>query len=165
MMCHNLERRGSGFADVDAWRWHNSLDPIKPRAVGVVLVQQPTCHLSTDFLYTHYVSYQQPHFWTFYGAPDLVWRCLVPPSYQWWSTLSVEPTGKVLYRFGLTNLTGVLVTGGRGGVTQGVNWEFDQRKPTYIPLSHSLKKPLGFFHKLVQNMPTICLSHSSRVLS
>ena len=49
--------------------------------------------------------------------------------------------------------------------TQWANWEFDQRKPTYIPLSHSLKKPLSFFHKFDQNMPTICLSHSPKVLS
>ena len=49
--------------------------------------------------------------------------------------------------------------------TQWANWEFDHKKPTNIPLSHSLKKPSGFFHKLVQNMPTICLSHSSKVLS
>jgi len=32
-------------------------------------------------------------------------------------------------------------------------------------MGSSLKKPGGFFHKFDQNVPTICLSHSLRVLS
>ena len=32
-------------------------------------------------------------------------------------------------------------------------------------MGSSLKKPCGFFHKFDQNVPTICLSHSLRVLS
>ena len=48
---------------------------------------------------------------------------------------------------------------------QWVCCEFFVKEPINIPVSHSLKKPSGFFHKFVQNVPTISLSHSSRVLS
>ena len=46
--------------------------------------------------------------------------------------------------------------------TQWANWEIDHKKPTNIPLSHSLKIPLGFFHKFhhkpSKNSLSICLS-------
>ena len=32
-------------------------------------------------------------------------------------------------------------------------------------MNSSFKKPSGFFHKFDQDVPTICLSHSLRVLS
>ena len=32
-------------------------------------------------------------------------------------------------------------------------------------MGHSLKEPTGFFHNFERNVPTTCLSHSSRVLS
>ena len=44
-MCRNHERRVCGFADMDTWRSSNSLDPIKPKVVGVVLTQQLACYL------------------------------------------------------------------------------------------------------------------------
>jgi len=52
-------------------------------------------------------------------------------------------------------------TGGKGGFTLWVHWEFVLKEP----ISHSLKKPSGFFDNFVLNVPTICLSHSLRVLS
>ena len=35
-MCHDHERGLCGFADVEVWRSSNPLDPIKPKGVGVV---------------------------------------------------------------------------------------------------------------------------------
>ena len=45
MICRDYEQGLGGFADVDMWQSSNSLDPIKPKVVGVVLVQQLACHL------------------------------------------------------------------------------------------------------------------------
>ena len=36
MMCRDREQRVCGFADVDVWQSSDLLDPIKPKAVGVV---------------------------------------------------------------------------------------------------------------------------------
>ena len=44
-MCHDYERGLCGSADVDVWRLSGSLDPIKPKVVGVILIQQLTCYL------------------------------------------------------------------------------------------------------------------------
>ena len=75
-------------------------------------------------------------------------------------------------------------TGGRGGLTWQANWEFVeslwsicshfaqwvscefvQNKPAKSPTRYFLNEPPGFFDNFVQNLPTICLSHSLRVLS
>ena len=76
------------------------------------LAQQLVCHLSVSLLYTRYVSYQQSCLWTFHGAPNLSWGRPLPYAYQRWTALPVKSTGKVLYRFGLINLTRVLIVGG-----------------------------------------------------
>ena len=75
-------------------------------------------------------------------------------------------------------------TGGRGGLTWQANWEFVeslwsihshfaqwiscefvQKKSAKLPTTYFLNEPPGFFDNFVQNLPTICSSHSLRVLS
>ena len=40
-----------------------------------------------------------------------------------------------------------------------------QKYPPKYPLGNSLKEPSGFFENFIQKVPTMCLSHSQRVLS
>jgi len=46
-----------------------------------------------------------------------------------------------------------------------VNWEWDQKKPINVAIRHFVKELTGFSHRLDQNLPSMCLSHSSRALS
>ena len=45
MIFCDYEQGLCGFADVDVWRSSDSLDPIKPKVVRVVLTQQLACYL------------------------------------------------------------------------------------------------------------------------
>ena len=125
--------------------WHGCVAVIqsswsyKAKGYWSRLAHQLACYHPTNYPNTHYVSCQQPYLWMLHGAPDFSSRCLLPFAYKRWAALPVEPTGKASSRLCLTSLIGVLIvggfgtdvrqlvsslTGGRGGVTQGVNWEF-----------------------------------------
>ena len=53
MICRDHEQGIDGFADVDAWWSSDSFDLIKPRVIGALLAQQPTCYFSlTSFILT-----------------------------------------------------------------------------------------------------------------
>ena len=113
-MRHNHERRGCGFADVVMWRLSNSLDPINPNVVDVIQLNNSLVTFPLTSSPIRNVFDQQPHIRTLHGAPNFLGRCSVPYAHQRQTTLPVESTGKVLSRFGLANLTVVLLVGRLG---------------------------------------------------
>ena len=50
VMCHDCERRGCGSADMDVWRLSDLLDPIKPKAVRVVWLNNSLVTFLIDYL-------------------------------------------------------------------------------------------------------------------
>ena len=111
MICHDYEQRVCGSADMDVWWSSDPLDPIKPRVVRVIWLNNLLVIFFSTFLFTRNVFSQQLYFRTLHGTPDFSPGCLVPPPHKRWTALPVESTGKVLSRFGSTTLTGILVVG------------------------------------------------------